>query len=319
MRHGILSILTVIILTGCFEKDEPIQPFPRGEVEQITLEVGPKYTHQLFYNFAQNEVVKSVLRNEWDIAFTSLSNNNSIYLNTGNTIYGAISDKKEMSEVNDTVGLEFKWDWSNGRDDSTVLYNWEKNNTVAVFDLGYDLSNVHQGFVKVKFNMQNDSLVIQYGFIGQRTERTVIIGKDDRYNRVYFSFTKGEQVNIEPVKTSYDLIFRQYIYYFQAEVLSYSVVGALYNPTNTKVMSITDKDFSDISLSDTANYTFSANHDVVGYDWKSFNIDEGVYIVYPDKNFIIQTAEGFFYKFHFVDFYNSSGERGYPKMESKLL
>ena len=319
MRASIFIIVLISVLTGCFEKDEPIQPFPRGEVEQISIEVGPKYTHQLFYSFAQNQIVKSVLRDEWDIAFSCESGNNSIYLNTGNSMYGAVTDKTSISEVGDTTGLTFKWDWSNGRDDSTVLYDWENHGKVAVLDLGYSIDNQHRGYMKVKFGMRNDSLTIHYGLIGQRVEKTAILGKDDLYNRVYFSFTSGTQVDIEPVKTAYDLVFRQYIYYFEVEDLPYSVVGALYNPTKTQVMSISDKDFVDITIDDTASYKFSPKHDVVGYDWKEFNIDEGFYVVYPDKNFIIRTSDGFFYKFHFVDFYNTSGERGYPKVEFKLL
>lgn len=319
MRIGITILFAIVILTGCFEKDEPIQPFPRGEVEQISLEVGPKYTHQLFYNFAQNEVVKSVLRDEWDIAFSCDAGNNSIYMNTGNSMYGAITDKSDIAEIGDTSGLNFQWDWSNGRDDSTVLYEWEKHGKAAVLDLGYTIDNQHRGYVKVKFGIQNDSLTIHYGMVGERKDNKVIIGKGDLYNRTYFSFTTGTKVDIEPVKTAYDLVFRQYIYYFVVEDLSYSVVGALYNPSNTRVMSIDDKDFGDITLDDTLSYNYSPNHDVIGYDWKEFNIDEGFYVVFPDKNFIIQTAQGFFYKFHFVDFYNTSGERGYPKVEFKLL
>lgn len=319
MRIVISFIVALVVLTGCFEKDEPIQPFPRGEVEQISIEVGPKYTHQLFYNFSQNEVVKSVLRDEWDIAFSCEKDNHSIYMNTGNSMYGAITDKSSISDVNDTAGLAFKWDWSNGKDDSTVLYDWENHGKVAVIDLGYTIDNQHRGYVKAKFGLQNDSLVIQYGMVGQRAEKTAILGKDASYNRVYFSFTSGTQVDIEPVKETYDLVFRQYIYYFEVEKLPYSVVGALYNPSNTQVMAISDKDFSDITIDDTSSYQFSPNHDVIGYDWKEFNINEGFYVVFPDKNWIIRTSQGFYYKFHFVDFYNTSGERGYPKVEFKLL
>ncbi len=319
MRVVLAAFFGIILLTGCFEKDEPIQPFPRGEVEGISLEVGPKYTHQLYYSFAQNQVVKSNDRDAWDLAFSCEAGNNTVYMNTGNSMYGAITDKNMISEVNDTSGLTFKWDWSNGKDDSTVLYDWENHGKVAVLDLGYTIDNQHRGYAKVKFSVQNDSLLITYGMIGQRFERLAILGKDNLYNRVYFSFSSDSKVDIEPVKTAYDLIFRQYIYYFEVEDLPYSVVGALSNPTNTDVMAISDKDFADITIDDTLSYSFSEQQDVIGYDWKEFNIDEGVYVVYPDKNFIIRTALGFYYKFHFVDFYNTSGERGYPKVEFKLL
>ena len=67
---------------------------------------------------------------------------------------GAITDKNQISEVNDTNGLDFIWDWSNGRDDSTVLYDWENHGKVAVLDLGYTIDNKHRGYVKVKFELQ---------------------------------------------------------------------------------------------------------------------------------------------------------------------
>lgn len=311
--------ILVMILTSCFEKDTPITPFPRGDVQELSMELGPKYTHQLFYNFATNSIVKSVIRTDWDISFSSENGNPTIRLNGGNNAYAAITDQTELSAISDTAGLEFKWDWSNGRDDSTALYGWETSNSVVVFNLGNNVDNKHQGFIKAKLSIRNDSLVMNYSYIGETEKHDAVIGKVDGYNQVYYSFVQHQVVDIEPRKELYDLQFRQYIYYFEAEELPYSVVGALVNPYNTRVMSITDKDFADISISDTAQYEFSPNQDVIGYDWKEFNLNEGFYVVYPEKNWIIQTSEGFFYKFHFVDFYNTEGDRGYPKIEFKLL
>jgi len=45
---------------------------------------------------------------------------------------------------------------------------------------------------------------------------------------------------------------------------------------------------------------------------------KGFYEVFPKMIYIIQTPLGY-YKFHFVDFYNTSGDKGYPKFEYQKL
>ncbi len=317
--HAYLMGILLVGLTSCFEKETPIDPYPRGDVEEFLIAMGHEYNDQVFYSFDQNMAVKSVKRTDWDMAFNTNANNNTIYLNTGNALYAARTNVSDLRSIKDTSGLEFKWDWDNGKDDSTALVGWEKENVVYVIDLGLDLSDEHRGFVKVKFEMDGTSLKATYAFIDQTESKTVTLDKNSDYHRVYFSFVEGQQVDIEPLKTTYDLVFRKYIFYFNEEKIPYNVVGALMSHGGVQAMSISDKDFADITIADTSNYNFSTDKDVVGYDWKEFNLNEGFYVVYPEKNFIIKTENGFIYKFHFVDFYNEQGDRGYPTIEMKLL
>ncbi|MBO6517538.1 MAG: HmuY family protein [Bacteroidia bacterium] len=320
MRRSVGYICVLLVgLTGCFEPDEPVKPFPRGDVEVSSVEMGPKYLNQLFYSLERNEVVKTILRTDWDLSFSSEPGNSSIYLNTGNSMYAAKTNATDLNAVSDTAGLEFVWDWSNGRDDSTALVGWDTTNKVYVINIGNDLSGQPIGFVKALFKLVDDKLEITYARLKETTYKTTTLTKDEVYNRVYFSFANDQQVSVEPPKENYDLIFRQYIFYFEKEDIPYNVVGALINPYKTRVISIQDKDFLDITLSDTVDYSFQWNHDIVGYDWKEFDLNEGFYVVFPEKNFLMQTSKGFFYKFHFVDFYNLQGDRGYPTIESKLL
>lgn len=322
MKLKIISLFgafLLVALTGCFERDEPIQPFPRGDVEENSVELGTKYFHQVFFSLERNEIVNSVLRTEWDIAFNCNAGNHSLYTNTGNNIYVAKTSKTKLVEVMDTAGLEFQWDWSNGRDDSTAFAGWDTSERIYVMNLGNDIEGDAIGFIKMKLELIGAEVKITYSRLEENNEKVVTLSKNDTYNRVYYSFATEQLVMVEPPKMDYDIIFRQYIYYFEEEDLPYNVVGALINPYKTEVMRIGDKDFLDIELGDTLDYNFQTNHDVIGYDWKEFNLNEGFYVVYPDKNFVLKNSKGFFYKFHFVDFYNTSGDRGYPKLELKLL
>ena len=55
--------------------------------------------------------------------------------------------------------------------------------------------------------------------------------------------------------------------------------------------------------------------DVIGYDWKYYDFDDGVYTIEPDHNYVIRDRDGFIYKLRYIDFYSDLGEKGYPTFE----
>ena len=65
--------------------------------------------------------------------------------------------------------------------------------------------------------------------------------------------------------------------------------------------------------------SFSKYYNVIGYDWKTYDYESGSYIIHPEKNFVIKDKSGFYYKFHVIDFYNDSGQKGNIKFEFMLL
>ena len=71
----------------------------------------------------------------------------------------------------------------------------------------------------------------------------------------------------------------------------------------------------DISAENVAALEYTTRADVIGYDWKYYDFDAGVYTIVPDMNYVIRDREGFFYKFRFVDFYSDLGVKGYPTFE----
>ena len=55
--------------------------------------------------------------------------------------------------------------------------------------------------------------------------------------------------------------------------------------------------------------------DIIGYEWKDYDFDNAMYQVDPDKIYILKNRIGFYYKLRFIDYYNSTGEKGYPTFE----
>ena len=78
-------------------------------------------------------------------------------------------------------------------------------------------------------------------------------------------------------------------------------------------------DFDAVNLSDTLAHPFSLDDDAIGYEWKEYDFDLSVYVMHPERVFIVHDAEGLFHKIHFVDFYNDQGERGCPTFEVVTL
>ena len=66
-------------------------------------------------------------------------------------------------------------------------------------------------------------------------------------------------------------------------------------------------------------YNYSTQRDIIGFNWKTFDFDTQVYTINSSMNYIIQSENGIFYKLRFIDFYNNSGEKGYPKFEIQEL
>lgn len=91
------------------------------------------------------------------------------------------------------------------------------------------------------------------------------------------------------------------------------------NPHQTLAAQVDHLSFEEIDV-DAAYYSaLTDSADAIGYDWKFYDLDAGQYTVFSDQNYIIRDQEGFYYKLHFVDFYNNQGEKGFPTMEVQRL
>jgi hypothetical protein len=99
----------------------------------------------------------------------------------------------------------------------------------------------------------------------------------------------------------------------------YLVFGVLLNPNKVVAALDTVHNFADIVLADTSEITFSQDLDAIGYEWKYYNFDAGVYTVVPEFSYIIRDRDGYYYKLRFVDFYNDTGDKGHPEFEFLAL
>lgn len=323
----ILSKSTLIISTclfllfSCKKEELPVPTHDPGNVTTATVNMESNYKWQLFYDLKTNTVVGQNLKTSWDLGFEATPSGYRIILNTSKAMFARNTGNTDFTAITDTTGFAVnkKWDEASGNLDSTAIGDWRNASNVYVLDRGYNETGVHQGFQKIQFqSVDANKYVVRFSQLNGIGDITLQIHKDSIYNLAFLSFSIGNTIIVEPPKTTWDIEFTQYTHiFYDPPVTPYLVTGCLLNRYNTTAQKDSLLIFSTINFSAIENLTFSSDINTIGYDWKIFA--NGTYITYPQINYIIKDSEGFYYKLHFIDFYNNSGVKGYPKWEFQQL
>lgn len=323
-------VLLGLVFGGCIPNENPIAPYDRGNVTQSVVTIGPDYGTQLYFDLESNTVVKSNPLASWDLAFESNDTSHHILLNTGKAMAAINVGNVSFDSTFSSSQTAWQYDTPDGNLQTTAIGLWWNiengsilsKNDVYLVDLGYDEKAKHQGYRKLSLVSYNDGMyTIKYAGLKGENVQTVEVRKDARCRFTYFSLIAGATVDVEPAQSSgWDLQFTRYTHiFYMPDTTPYLVTGVLLNTTNTVVAIDSVRDFTEITTSHIEEYTFSTSRDGIGYDWKFYDLEEGAYTVDPSINYIIRTSEGFYYKLHFTDFYDQSGEKGSPTFEFQKL
>lgn len=300
-------------------KDEiPVPMHESGEVLENSVYLETDYRYQAYYDFETNAFVGQHEKTAWDLGFEASDIGNRIVLNTSKAMAASrTSMGVAFADVVDTVGAVWEFDVTSGNLDSTAIGDWASYGGVYILDRGYSYDGTHQGYRKIEFTqISTNEYEIHYANLDGSGEQTHSIVKDAEYNFTFFSFESNAIASIEPPKEDWDIVFGQYAHLFDP-TFPYLVTGILSNRNNVEVAEVFDKPFEDIEFSDISEYTFSADINVIGYDWKTFTSSS--FTIHPEQNYIVKTTEGLYFKIHFIDFYTDSGEKGNPVFEVESL
>ncbi|KAB1062015.1 HmuY family protein [Salibacter halophilus] len=319
VRSLFFILLGIIALFSCEREEVPVEPHDRGGVETVQIPLGSDYNSQVWYDLGTNSVIKVADKTSWELGFSCADSSWKITLNSSMAMTAGLVENKTFDEVNSIDEPELFADHPSGNPDSLALANWDSKEGVWIVDLGVDAMGNMRGKRKVSLSKTDDRYTIKYAKLDGSDRQTVTIDKDNRYNRKLLSLKTGDIV-LPPQSSQYDLLFTQYTHiFYEPEYMPYLVTGTLINENNTSVAIDTTSSFSEINREMVNVYEFSSRLDAIGYDWKFYNFEASSYIIYDWMNFIVQDAEGYYYKLHFIDFYNDKGERGFPLMEVQGL
>jgi len=318
-----MLLLLALAFTSCRKDEKPIRPFDRGDVITNAVEMGNNYKTHFFFSLSENRIVSAHLKADWDLAFESSSPGTRIRLNTGKMMTVYETQETAFANVTDTNGYmaHVHYDTPTGNLDSTAIGNWTSHQHVYIVDRGFDNNNNPLGFVKLKLLAADaNGYTIRYANLDGLNEHTVTVPRNTANNFSFFSMTTNAVATIEPGKDNYDLWFTQFMHLYHAPFMPYNVTGILTNPDKVQAAQVYDKPFDQIVISDTLTHPFqSGKINVVGFEWKAYNLQTSMYTVDVNKCYLVRDRKGFIYKLHFIGFYDQSGVKGAPKFEFRKL
>lgn len=325
MRILSIIFLTTVLLQSCFKEEEMIPPHEQGDLEEGQVALGSFYENQAYFDLHTNLEVAAGSILDWDLSFESNTGGWTVRLNSSKFMLAGTSGDTVFSTDLDPEELDMRFDHSAGNPDSTAMAAcfqtsedsaWASRH-VYLLDLGTDSQGNLLGYTKVQLDLQGDDYLLRWADPDLGTDTTVVISRDPDMDRVYYSFDHGIR-DIAPLPDQWSLLFCRYTTMLvtdEGEDYPYLVVGALLNPNGVTAALDTIHDFMEMDINEVAELEFTTRQDVIGYEWKYYNFDAGLYTIEPGMHYVIRDRDGFFYKLRFVDFYSSEGVKGYPTFE----
>ncbi|MCB2219935.1 MAG: hypothetical protein KQI35_06025 [Bacteroidetes bacterium] len=334
MRKNLFYIIVLIfILTSCFKEDDPMPAFP---MQTTTIEMGKYYLYQVYFDLASNEKVLVQEKNDYDLAFECGDSSWHIQLNTAAFMFAGNTGMKDFEMVNDTTGLDWQFDKSDGDPDSTAIGQWLTfnvndtvySNHVYVLNRGYDHLGKVRGLKKIKFTKVDSTVYLfEYSDMNNENYNAFEIRKMPGVSYTYFSFNDGgKQLEMEPFTDTWDLLFTQYttlLFTNDGIPYPYLVTGVLSNYGHVEMAMDSLTSYEDIDLNIALSKSFSKAKDFMGYDWKDVqgDVNSGnvYYEIVAGRNYLIRTQEGLYFKLRFINFYSDEGEKGFPTFQYDVL
>ena len=331
IKISYLHIVLVLFFLGCESEEIPVHIDSLGEIKVRQIDLGENYCYQKYYNLDSDFVVSENLITEWDLRFANFSS--TIMLNSAKYMRVVAFDPLTFSTLDDLIN-NATWSYDDPTGDMSMLAFNNGGQTLSknhfLVDKGYNCNDEHIGYSIFRIIDYTDSeYIVQSIDInddGSWTYNGVLeIQKTPNNNYMYFSFTTNNTLNI--VNPDWDLCFSQYTEFnvfppggnTNSEPLpTYRVVGVLQN-LHVSVAVDTTNNFSDITIQDVINnYDFTYNFNGIGYEWKSYNLQSGLYSI-DSPVYIIKTSDLDYYKLLFLDFYNDEGEKGAPMFQIEKI
>ena len=306
------------MFVGCIEYELQVESRPAGVAEVHTASIGDSYEQRIFYSLVDRAVVASNSKMDWCLRLEPREDGVDAVLNSSRTMRlartGLTAFRTDWTE-DEVDGLAWRLDAPNGYPvDSLerVLTVGE----VVLINLGYGLENDLLGRCQVQLvAMDSEACELRVANLDGTAEAIVSIPWNPDGPHGYASLLEQAARDLEPPSQTWELLLTQYSELLDGD-FPYQVTGFL-----TPSQRVTVRDYSDLSWDDAlardwSSDSFSTDWNAIGYDWKYFDLNEGVYNIDPNRIFGVRTAEGHEFQLRILDFYDEIGNKGHFVMES---
>lgn len=314
------SIFTLVII--CISA---IQVFGQSE----SLSMGPGYATDIFYSF-ENGTVKEITRESWDIAFYTPKFSAGIIVNGGKGAYlftYPIGDTSNWSSV-DTSGIDETWKpiynsptvWEDGAfnvnatghpDYGWGTYNMATHNltgdSIYIIKIPFGINYVYKKLWIVGKQSLANIYTIRYADIdgSNETEASIEVEPYENKRFIYYSLINDEVIDRDPESDIWDILFTKYWDLTEdneGNWVPYLVTGATSNVGlyASKYYPVAD-DFNNWF-----EMPFDSAKNVIGYDWKSFDMGTFSWQIADSTAFFAKNNTGDVYKLTFESWEGAS-------------
>lgn len=297
MRNSIIYILIFIAFSGFSQ-------------EEKSLSMEASYAKKIFYSF-ENGIVGSMDNNNWDIAFavnTTQTASISINGGFGVELYQYTGGDTSAWMTLDTTGLSTLTNWKRNRDNQSAYepsafeanatghpnYGWGKYNNITHNVIGnvlFVVKTISGEYKKVWVKEQRaiaNNITIDVSNLDNTSNYSKTIDrKVGAKNFLYMNLATEMVYDPEPSNQTYDIIFTKY------EGLAgpsayYPLTGVVLNRgvSSAEVRGLPIED------ADLATALFTEDIDVIGSDWKSFNMTSFQWELPDSLSYYVEDLKG---------------------------
>ena len=283
-----------------------------------TVSLGASYANEVFYSLATGEKSGS-LKNDWDIAFETTQPGAAILINDGNgtELWVYPGDTSDWASLTDTTGLgtwtqqyNSEESWLDGAFNRSATghpdYGWGEYNGIShivegnkIFVLKLSDGTYQKVWIK---DVTQGVFSFKHAELGGSTMDHTLDSKDFAGKKFgYFSLQFHNKQDKEPAKGEWDLKFAKYT----AMVPTPYVVTGVLQATDVqaaKAYPVNDP----LTYVDLPAQTFMEEINIIGSDWKSFNMSTFLYEVADSTVYFVKTEDYAIWKVVFTGFGGSA-------------
>jgi hypothetical protein len=314
-----------LIVTACQNEDSNNTP-PTSSTKTDSLVSGAGYANDVYYSL-ENGVVLTRPKDEWDLAFATISRSVSILINSGNKdslfvwLGGSIEDFNAASTADISGNLATSFSDSSWYNYSAFEQNIDPGN---IYDAGWGIYNINthdvigdslfilklaDGSYKKLAILQRSGTTHDFVFkIADLTESaaydSITIPSDNfpTKNYVYYSVASKEIIDREPDKTTWDFVFTRY----DSKQPGFPLVTGILTNEGVSSAKLAEAD----STIDYNQVTWSKVIGNIGFDWKHFN---GTSYDIVNPFYYVKTNNSDYYRIKFISFDFSNGKTIFKK------
>ena len=306
---------------GCFSYSAKAQ-----NQTDDSVSIGANYVNQVWYSLETGQKT-SISADQWDIAFPTNNRSVAVRINDGGNVHlwknpngdetsWATLDTTGMSNWKECYNSESDWDFGAFNDNASsgqLDYGWGtydvsdhhiRANSVFVIQL------TDSSFRKIMIE-ELDAVAgiyyFKYADLDGSNEVSDTLGLADYSgkNFAYYSLQTNQALNPEPDKNEWDLLFTQYTSMIPMgpDTVAYVVTGVVSN-INEGAAKVEGVDVN--TYNDYQSQTLDSAKNIIGYDWKSYDMNSGIYQIADSTLFFVQDKSNNIWKIVFTGFGGSS-------------